>query len=272
MEFNGDKFECIRFRANQNLREESGVEFKYVNEEGVDIEEKDQLKDLGVQLSNDLTFSKHIDKTVSTCRKTTGWIMRTFRTRSQTTMKVLWNSMIQSRLDYCSQLWSPSLQSEIEKIEDVQRQFTKRIEGMENLPYQERLTKLKMYSQERRRDRYMCIFVWKISMGLISGYKLEFKGEGTRRGRECEVATVIRSAPAAVRRARESSLSVKGARMFNLLPADVRNVTSDKVQHFKSKLDEFLRDVPDQPMLPRTTESNCLLHQIPMYRLNQAQH
>ena len=116
------------------------------------------MKDLGVQLSNDLTFSKHIEKTVKTCRKTLGWVMRTFTTRSKDTMKVLWNSMIQSRLDYCSQLWSPSLQSEIEKIEDVQRQFTKRIEGMENLPYQERLAKLKMYSQERRRDRYMCIF------------------------------------------------------------------------------------------------------------------
>ena len=66
MEFNGDKFECIRFRANQNLVEESEEAFKYVNEEGKDIEEKDHLKDLGIQLSNDLTFSKHIDKTVST--------------------------------------------------------------------------------------------------------------------------------------------------------------------------------------------------------------
>ena len=110
-------------------------------------------------------------------------------------------------------------------------------------------------------------------MGLIDGYKLEFKGEGTRRGRECEVAEIVRSVPA-VRRARESSLSVKGSRMFNLLPADVRNITSDKVQHFKSKLDEFLRDVPDEPTVPgepRAAESNCLLHQIHQ-RLNQAQH
>ena len=185
-------------------------------------------------------------------------------------MKVLWNSMIQSRLDYCSQLWSPWLQSEIAKVEEVQRTFTKRVEGMENLSYRERLSKLKMYSQERRRDRYMCIFIWKISMNLVSGYSLEFRGEGTRRGRECEVAEIVRTAPAAVRRARENSLSVKGARMFNLLPAEVRNITSEKVEHFKSKLDEFLRDVPDEPDVPRASESNCLLHQIPMFRLNQA--
>ena len=189
-------------------------------------------------------------------------------------MKILWNSMIQSRLDYCSQLWSPSLQSEINNIEDVQRQYTKRIYGMEDLPYRDRLKKLKMYSQERRRDRYMVIFIWKIAMNLIDGYSLEFKGEGTRRGRECEVPRTVLSAPAAVRRARENGLSVKGAKMFNLLPAEIRNITSDKVQHFKTKLDEFLQKIPDEPTVagePRASESNCLVHQIPMTRRNQAQ-
>ena len=91
-------------------------EFKYVNEEGKIIEEKEHIKDLGIQLSNNLTFSKHIEKTVSTCRKLVGWIMRTFRSRNKDVMLVMWNSMIQSRLDYCSQLWSPSLASEISKL------------------------------------------------------------------------------------------------------------------------------------------------------------
>ena len=72
-------------------------------------------------------------------------------------------------------------------------------------------------------------------MGLIEGFKLEFKGEGTRRGRECEVSEVVRTAPASVRRARVNSLSFKGAKMFNFLPAGIRNITSNKVQHFKSK-------------------------------------
>ena len=93
-----------------------------------------------------------------------------------------------------------------------------------------------MYSQERRRDRYRIIFIWKIAMGLVDGYKLEFKNEETRRGRECVVASINRNSHIAVRKARENSLSVKGAQMFNLLPAEIRNISSDKVQHFKSKL------------------------------------
>ena len=104
-------------------------------------------------------------------------------------------------------------------------------------------------------------------MRLISGYKLEFKGEGTRRGRECVVAEIVGAAPAAVRRARENSLSVKGAKMFNLLPAHIRNINGEKVDQFKARLDAFLQLIPDQPSVPgegRAAETNCLLHQIPM--------
>ena len=50
-----------------------------------------------------------------------------------------------------------------------------------------------------------------------------------------------------MRRARENSLSVKGARMFNLLPANLSNITSENVLNFKLKLDIFLREIPDEP-------------------------
>ena len=183
-------------------------------------------------------------------------------------LKLFWNDIIRvtnSQRNF-SQLWSPSLSSEISKIEDIQRQFTKKIDGMEELSYHERLRKLRMYSQERRRDRYMIIFIWKISMGLVDGHKLEFKNEWTRRGRECAVSSIVRNSPATVKRARENSLSCKGAKMFNLLPADLRNITSNKVQDFKSKLDLFLRDIADEPTIAgvgRAAETNCLLHQLP---------
>ena len=78
------------------------------------------------------------------------------------------------------------------------------------------------------------------------------------------------NAPARVRKARESSLSVKGARIFNLLPDFIRNIDSDNVDQFKSQLDMFLSSVPEEPTtsgLTRGAESNSLLHQIPLMRL-----
>ena len=55
--------------------------------------------------------------------------------------------------------------------------------------------------------------------------------------------------------------------MFNLLPDYIRNINSDKIEHFKVALDMFLSCVPDQPTIPERTRpaaTNCLLDQIPM--------
>ena len=81
---------------------------------------------------------------------------------------------------------------------------------------------------------------------------------------------IVAKAPAMVRRAREASLAVKGARLFNLLPANIRNIDSDNVEIFKKELDTFLNLVPDQPTIagqPRAAETNSLLHQIPLLSL-----
>ena len=103
-------------------------------------------------------------------------------------------------------------------------------------------------------------------MGLVNGYNIVFTTNG-RRGRLCSVKDTPLTAPAQVRRARESSLAVKGAKIFNLLPADVRNTTSDKVSTFKRVLDKYLANIPDEPTIEeegRAAETNSLFHQIPL--------
>ena len=115
------------------------------------------------------------------------------------------------------------------------------------------------------------IFMWKISQGLVQGYNTHFENDG-RRGRLARPNTVNLRSPAAVKNARESSFGVKGAKLFNLLPKDIRGVTSEKVESFKTVLDEFLRKVPDQPTVPgraRAAETNSLLHQIPLMNRGQ---
>ena len=55
----------------------------------------------------------------------------------------------------------------INMVGKVQRSFTKFISGMEGLSYPERLIILKLYSLQRRRERYIIIYVWKISEGPV---------------------------------------------------------------------------------------------------------
>ena len=46
---------------------------------------------------------------------------------------------------------------------------------------------------------------------------------------------------------REQSLWYHGGNMFNMLPISLRNCC-DSLDIFKSKLDDFLKDIPDQPL------------------------
>ena len=63
------------------------------------------------------------------------------------------------------------------------------------------------------------------------------------------------SSSASVQKARESSLGVKGANMFNLLPSTIRNTDSANVDVFKNALDEFLSKVSDHPTFCWTRQS-----------------
>ena len=71
---------------------------------------------------------------------------------------------------------------------------------MEGKDYWDRLRDLKLYSQERRRDRYPLIFLWKFAQGLVQGYSIAVKHD-MKQGRMAEQKTVKLSCPASVRNA-----------------------------------------------------------------------
>ena len=259
MVFNSDKFECLRFWPKAPK-----PDFSYMSPDGSIIEDKSHLRDLGVEVSNDLTFNLHIANTVAAANKLVGWALRTFRRRSQGIMLTIWKSLVQSKLDYCSQLWSPSDQTSIAKLESTARHFTAQIEGLKDQDYWERLHSLRLYSQERRRERYQIMFMWKVARGLVQGYHVTFT-QSARRGRLAVVSPLHNQAPAAVRNARESSLSVKGAKLFNSIPRDLRDTATGTADQFKARLDAWLSTIPDQPTIPgrqRAAVTNSLLDQI----------
>ena len=79
--------------------------------------------------------------------------------------------------------------------------------------------------------------------------------------------TIPKTAPAKVRQARERTLTVHGARLFNLLPKNVRNENSWDFALFKNNLDIYLATVPDQPTTPglvRAAVAYSLVVQVPL--------
>jgi hypothetical protein len=168
----------------------------------------------------------------------------------------------------CSQLWSPRDQFSINRLESVQRQFLSQIrdDSLAGLNYRERLSHLRVYSQERRRERYQICFLWKLSQELISGYEMKWQWSD-RRGRLALPNRIPRDAPSRVKKARERTLGVHGAHLFNLMPKTLRNENSGDFDLFKNHLDIFLAMIPDQPTstgMARAATSNSLLDQVPL--------
>ena len=162
---------------------------------------------------SDLTYQVRIENTVSAANKLAGWAMRSFRRRSRSVMRTIWRCLIQCKLDYCSQLWSPSDQASITSLECVARHFTQRVAGQEDSDYWERLGSLNLFSQERRRERYQVIFIWKVAQGLVKGYSIPFY-YSDRRGRLVHISQVRNHSPSTVKNAREASLKVKGSKLL----------------------------------------------------------
>ena len=269
MLFNSSKFEWIRYAADPS----TAPPFQYSAPDSTAIAQKTDLRDLGVRVSSDLSFSLHIEKIVGTASQLVGWGLRTFRGRSTFLMLTLFKSLVQPHLDYCCQLWAPSCQEDINKIEAVQCSLVARIHDsrLNGLNYWQKLSALKLYSQERRRERYLIIFMWKISQELVSGYNVQFSSTYSRTGRKAIIPPLVTSAPSRVKQARERSLKVKGAQLFNLMPLHLRNSDHGDILMFKNHLDLYICDIPDQPTrsgLTRAAQSNSLLHQVPIYELS----
>ena len=246
MSLNGDKFEHLHIGKNLHQAKNS-----YKDPMGNVIKEKEHIKDLGVTISDDLTWSKHITEVVSRARVMSGWVLRTFTTRDRDPMITMWNSQVRPILDYCSPLWSPCPNNlgKIDLLENTQRTFTKNINGMEGLDYGQRLDKLNMCTVQRRQERYKIIYTYKIKEGLVPNisdtHGLQFL-PNERHGCTCRIPKFPLYKNKAVV-ARNNSFALTASSLWNSLPRSIRNVTGVSVDVFKRRLDAVLRHYPDEP-------------------------
>ena len=241
MFFNTHKFYYVSFSPNKY----SSLSNVYINPEYNIISPSSNVLNLGVYMSRNCTFDFHVASVYKRCSNLTGWILRTFTTRETITMMTLFKSLVLSRLDYASQLWSPHLLKSIYLIEKVQRSFTKHITGIKNKPYDERLKLLNLYSVQRRRDRYQIIYLWKIIEGLVPNLSAPITCTySKRRGLSCVVSHVNMGRLGTLS---YNSFRWRSIRMFNKLPKYVRIVSSCSIDEFKSQLDKHLRSIVDLP-------------------------
>ena len=125
-----------------------------------------QETDLGVIFNEKLNFHDQAYTSISKAKSSLAWLLRNTITRKPYDMKTAYRSLVRHNLEYCCQVWSPKARHGnwklILDIEAVQRSFTRAVEGMGNLNYQQRLEKLGMTTLLERRMRGDLIEAFKI--------------------------------------------------------------------------------------------------------------
>ena len=90
--------------------------------ESTPIDQVSEMKYLGVTITSDLSWSKHISKISSKARKVAGLVYRKFYKHLATpALLKLYLSTVRPILEYCSSVWDPHLIKDIVLLERVQR-------------------------------------------------------------------------------------------------------------------------------------------------------
>ena len=83
-------------------------------------------KDLGVDISNNLSFNEHCNRIMSTAKQKLGLLRRTCCFVNDTKRRrVLYLTLVRSQFEHCSQIWPPNNVTLNEKFESIQKKCLK---------------------------------------------------------------------------------------------------------------------------------------------------
>jgi hypothetical protein len=84
--------------------------------DGSPIEQKECLRDLGLEISSQHSFQTQIDTVIQSGSRMAGWSLRMFWRKGRYLRLTLLIRLIQPRLYYCSLLWFPKYQTSIIRL------------------------------------------------------------------------------------------------------------------------------------------------------------
>lgn len=138
------------------------------------IERVDVFRDLGVLFDSKLTFGHHIQHVVSQAYKNLGFILRMgYEFKDCKTYSLLYNTLVRSKLEYASVIWSPYTNKDIVCIEQVQKRFVRVLEFRltkvypKFAHYDDLLSKYGIVTLESRRNICSLLYLHKIVNNIV---------------------------------------------------------------------------------------------------------
>ena len=99
------------------------------------IAKSDFIRDLGVTVDREFKFHVHINNIVQQANQRAAQILRSFLSRNPYTLVRAFKIYIRPILEYALTTWSPTYIRQINLLESVQRNFTRRIPGCSHMSY-----------------------------------------------------------------------------------------------------------------------------------------
>ena len=145
-----------------------------------------EVRDLGITLDSKLTFSAHINQTVSKANRALGMLFRSFQIglpRQKFDRKALltaYSANVRSILEYGTIVWSGAAKTHLKRLERVQHKFltwlatrARGTDGLASREYRDLLSFFDVQSLEARRTHFDLMYLRNIFSGKIdSSYPL----------------------------------------------------------------------------------------------------
>ena len=103
MEFHPHKCNLLRVTRSRSPRM-----FNYTLH-GTTLKSTESTKYLGVTLTKDLTWGKHVDNIRAKANQQLAFIRRNIRTRSSSTKEKLYNTLVRPHIEYAATIWDPNI-------------------------------------------------------------------------------------------------------------------------------------------------------------------
>ncbi|KAF8361982.1 hypothetical protein PRIPAC_88905 [Pristionchus pacificus] len=183
------------------------------------------IKDLGVTMQSSLKFNDHISRIVSKARAKVNLIFKCFFSTDPDLYSRAFTTFVRPLLEYGSVVWSPHTVTLANQIENVQRNFSKRLFIRCHIPYSlypDRIAQLSLSTLEHRRLMSDLLFLHRSIHGFYSYdhtnlFKLSPLGRNLRRSHPLRIGL-----PYALPKS-HSSFATRIIDRWNVLPADFVN-------------------------------------------------
>jgi Reverse transcriptase (RNA-dependent DNA polymerase) len=176
---NGLVINLPKCKAISFSRKLTNINFNY-NFGNMTIPKGEVVNDLGVKLDSKLYFNAHYDFIVSKAMRMLGFVKRFGREfKDVHVFKVLYMSHVRPILEFSTPIWSPSYQIHIDRIERVQRNFSKFAlrcldwNDYNNIPgYIDRCRILEIHELSKRRVMFDAMMIFDTFSGKIDSNEL----------------------------------------------------------------------------------------------------